>query len=91
MLIDWSDPEEMYSLLIEYVQDERALNRDSGRGAFLDRLLQELNGVSGDASLAQRMEALNEIVETERSEFDSDEVLQHVRDCLDELERIARA
>ena len=40
--IDWSDPEEMFGLLVEYVTDEGAEAEDSRRRNFLSKLRRKL-------------------------------------------------
>ena len=42
--IDLSDPEEMLSLLLDYVEDELSESpKDARRGQFLSRLIEELS------------------------------------------------
>lgn len=90
-LIDWSDPDEMLGLLIEYVDDEAiAERRDSERAEFL-RELSALVGRLGAQEFAgaeQMRLALREIREVQPREFSDDPVLTHLDACVEELERI---
>jgi hypothetical protein len=93
--INWSDPEEMLTLLTEYVSDELSqAAHDRGRTEFLTGLLDELlsleedfSALSPDASIA----ALRSIHEAQPGEFLSDPVLVHVEACIEELARIHAA
>ncbi|HYK01240.1 MAG TPA: hypothetical protein VE974_05745 [Thermoanaerobaculia bacterium] len=90
--INWSDPEEMLTLLVEYVSDELSqAAHDRGRTEFLTDLLEELaalendfGALSPDASIA----ALRSIHEAQPGEFLADPVLVHVEACIEELARI---
>ena len=91
--IDWSDPEEMLGLLVEYVADELAESAgDPDRGRFLDQLSRDLRGMatrsidSADAAIAR---ALREVLDSQPSEFATDPVMAHVAACVEELQRIA--
>jgi hypothetical protein len=90
IFLDWSNPEEMFGLLIDYVADERSDTRDPARRAFLSKL-------HGDLSdLADRFEAMPpeerilrmRALHAERSAEAGDPVLAHLSDCIEELERL---
>jgi hypothetical protein len=88
--IDWSDPDEMLGLLVEYVADEAlACDGDAERAEFLRMLRGDLE------DLARREHALNEIAEALRQtrsgqprEFLGDPVIEHLDACIEELHRI---
>jgi len=90
--INWSDPDEMLTLLTEYVSDELSqATHHRSRTEFLTALLEDLtalenefSALSPDASLA----ALRSIYEAQPGEFVSDSVLTHVEACIEELTRI---
>ena len=90
--INWSDSHEMLGLLAEYVVDERHdVSGDPARAAFLAGVLEELeeltahvDEMSDDESIAR----LRTIQESASDEFRGDPVLQHIQDCIEELERI---
>ena len=90
-IIDWSDPEEMLGLLIEYVQDEALASEDVARLRFLTELSRELAGIADQcADSPEQIEAaLRELCDSQDEEFANDRVMVHVRDCLEEVERIA--
>lgn len=88
-LIDWSDPDEMLGLLIDYVADEAgASGGDSDRAAWLQDLRGELETIAGDDTdhLAR---ALREMRNAQPDEFAGDVVLTHIDDCIVELRRIS--
>lgn len=90
-LIDWSDPDEMLGLLIEYVDDEAlASHDDADRARFLNRLSRELGALAmQDVRPAGRIaRALHEIRDSQSEELASDPVLAHVEACIEELHRI---
>lgn len=90
-LIDWSDPDEMLGLLVEYVTDEAlAESRDAGRAHFLRDLSGELETLAGrdfDA-VDQMADAIREIRASQPREFLEDAVIAHVDACIEELDRI---
>lgn len=91
-LIDWSDPDEMLGLLLEYVSDEARTSRgDPARSAFLRTLLADLEDLAGAACEAVEpiAEALNSIRRSQPVEFVADPVLEHLDGCIEELRRIA--
>jgi hypothetical protein len=90
--VDWSDPEEMLGLLIEYVQDEAGLEAsDRERAAFLRRLARELIGAADRVfeSAEEMATVLRKIENGQPQEFAHDPVMDHVAACIDELQRIA--
>ena len=77
-LIDWSDPDAMLGLLIEYVADEMvASHDDADRARFLNQLLRELGTIAEqDFESVDRIElALREIHDSRPREFASDPVM----------------
>jgi hypothetical protein len=89
-LIDWSDPDEMLGLLIDYVADEAIASYDADRSDFLNQLSRELGVVAEQGfESADRIELmLREIHDSQPSEFASDAVMAHIEACIDELHRI---
>ncbi|MDC8016205.1 hypothetical protein [Tahibacter soli] len=88
--IDWSDPEALFSLLVEYVEDERADSRDDARRRFLDKLVAQLSDLETQLhrlSDEERSNALREMAAAVDAEFEDDPVVSHLSDCADELER----
>jgi hypothetical protein len=89
--IDWSDPAEMFGLLVEYVTDEQIEAEESTRRAFLSRLreqLAELQESFETLSLVEAMNALRAIRRSIGDEFATDCVVEHLSACVEELERI---
>lgn len=90
-LIDWSDPEEMLGLLVEYVADETvASHGDAGRAHFLNQLLRELGAIAEqDFESVDRIElTLRDLHDSQPSEFANDPVMAHVEACIEELHRL---
>ena len=90
-LIDWSDPEEMLGLLVEYVTDEAlAEDRDPERAAFLRALARELNNLARRelAAVHQIADAIREIRASQPRELLDDAVIAHVDACVEELDRL---
>jgi hypothetical protein len=90
-LIDWSDPEEMLGLLVEYVADETVASRDDvDRAHFLNQLSRELGAIAEqDFESVDRIElTLRDIHDSQPREFASDPVMAHVEACIEELHRI---
>lgn len=91
-ILDWSDPEEMLGLLADWVAGElheEIIDRDRAR--FLKNLafpLAKLAARSNHLSVRAADEHLRGILGSQPSEFATDPALQHVRDCIHELERI---
>lgn len=93
-LIDWSDPDEMLGLLVDYVADEaNASHADRARARFLGALSKELGELADQASenVRQVAEALREFRTSQPEEFLSDPVIAHLDACIEELYRIQRA
>jgi hypothetical protein len=92
--IDWSDPEALLTLLLEYVQDELGDSYgDAGRRRFLSALVQELSTLERRFPTLpddERVESLREIIDSVDSAFRSDPVVEHLVHCAQELERIGR-
>jgi hypothetical protein len=89
--VDWSDPEDMFALLIEYVTDERSEADDAGRRRFLSGLLDSLAELQEQfprLSATKRIAALRELHRGIDQEFEGDPVAQHLEDCAAELERL---
>lgn len=90
--IDWSDPEEMLGLLIEYVADERAETRpDPDRAAFLHEVHAELTDLCDKVRAMSPDEVIDRLRVVHGSQvvaFPGDPVLAHVEHCIEELERI---
>ncbi len=90
-LIDWSDPDEMLGLLVEYVADETlASHDDADRVQFLNQLSRELDAMTDqDFESVDRIElTLREVCDSQPREFASDPVMAHVKACIEELQRI---
>ena len=92
-LIDWSDPEEMLGLLVDYVADEAsASSADRERRSFLRALSGELSELADQSvdSVAQLAQALRELRGAQPEEFLSDPVIAHLDACIEEVARIER-
>ena len=91
-ILDWSDPEEMLGLLADWVADElHEETTDHRRAQFLKHLassLATLASESGHLSVRAVDEQLRGILGSQPSEFAADPALEHVRDCIHELERM---
>ena len=91
--VDWSDPEALLSLLVEHVEDERA-DADAARRRMLAQLLRQLGEMErdpGTTDAAQRCDTLRQLAAEVDTAFGDDPVVQHLRDCADEFERLAEA
>jgi len=89
--IDWSDPEEMFGLLVEYIADEQSEAEESTRRAFLSRLKGQLEELQESFAALTPVEAMNSLRTIRRSisdEFETDVVVEHLTACVEELERI---
>ena len=88
--IDWSDSEDMFGLLIDYVYDARGDAGDSSRRDFLSRLignletLQEQFGELPGVAVVARLRGIQSSID---AEFADDPVVEHLAACADELER----
>jgi hypothetical protein len=90
--VDFSDPEDMFGLLIEYVTDELSDAEDSGRRKFLSALLESLAELQDEFAaipLARKVESLRRLHRSVDAEFENDPVVQHLEDCAAELERVS--
>jgi hypothetical protein len=89
-LIDWSDPDEMLGLLIDYVADEAIESHDADRSQFLNQLSRELGAVADQGfESADRIElTLRDIHDSQPTEFASDAVMAQMEACIEELHRI---
>ena len=87
-MIDWSDPEEMLGLLADYVRDELSEEReDQERVRFLRTLAAGVEALERDGG--DLLPRLQELYDEQPDEFARDRVMMHVRDCIEELSRIA--
>ena len=90
--VDFTDPEDMFDLLVDYVTDELSEAEDSRRRRFLCGLrdsLAELTDPFAGMTAAQRIASLRELQGSVDTEFETDPVVQHLDDCATELERLA--
>jgi hypothetical protein len=89
--IDWSDAEDMFGLLVDFVHDARSETADRGRRSFLSRLMADIEALREQfeklpgAEIASR---LREIQNSLDGEFADDPVVMHLKECADELERV---
>jgi hypothetical protein len=93
-LIDWSDPEEMLGLLVEYVADEAIVSAgDPERAAWLGDLRDELRSLAmGEVDAVDELaEALREIRGSLPREGAADPVVDHLDACIEELQRIEKS
>jgi hypothetical protein len=91
--IDWTDPEEMFGLLVEYVADEASETREATRRAFLLQLKQRLQTLQEDFENLPTVDVIHALRIIRRStddEFANDAVVEHLSACIEELERIQR-
>jgi hypothetical protein len=89
--IDWSDPEAMFGLLVEYVADETCRAKEPMRRALLLRLREELEELLEHFQALPLVEAIDALRAIRRSigdEFENDPVLEHLSACIEELERV---
>lgn len=90
--IDWSDPEGMFGLLVDFVSTENAeCEDDPERQRFLSDLLAQLQTVEAalpQLSAAVAIQELTMTGETVNLEFADDPVMIHLRDCMAALEAI---
>ena len=92
-LIDWSDPDEMLGLLVEYVADELIeAHGDQDRALFLNVLSRQLSSIAEQSIDSARSiaRALREVHDAQAREFASDPVMTHLEACIEELDRIQR-
>ncbi len=90
--IDWSDPEGMFDLLIEFVADERSNARDAKHRQLLSKLLNDLSALQmtfTTLSPNERVASLRAIRASLDEELENDPAVEHLEACVDELERIS--
>ena len=91
--VDWSDPEDMFDLLLEYLADERGAAGDWTRRRILSTLttrLEELQERFADLSAADAIESLRAIQGSVVEDIAEDPVFEHLAACIQELERVRR-
>jgi len=90
--IDWSDPECLFDMLVEFVADAKnEFHGDSRRQQFLAPLLSELTRVKEQYPMEDVSGALvhlRRIYDSIDREFLEDPVVTHISACIEELERI---
>jgi hypothetical protein len=90
--IDWSDTEEMLGLLAEFIREAKTdCRKDPEREKFLSKLLLDLGAFSGQLEMLTRKQGtdrLRGIYKAIDPEFSDDPVTNHVKDCLEEFERL---
>ncbi len=89
--IDWSDPEAMLGLLVEWVADERDAAADPARVAFLAQLAAELSALAvrhDDLSLDELVAEMQALHEARAAGISGDPALGHLADCIAEIERV---
>ena len=92
-LIDWSDPENLLDMLLEFVTDAKTESHGKvRRQRFLDYLVANLTAaqqrVSSD-DLLETITQLRRIYDSIDPEYQEDPVVDHIKACTEELERIA--
>lgn len=90
--IDWSDSEDMFGLLVDYVYDARSDADNARRRSFHSGLIAHLEALQERFDAPPGAEVISRLREIESSideEFRQDPVVEHLRACADELERIA--
>jgi hypothetical protein len=90
--IDWSDREAMVGLLLEFVQDEKVHSPDAARRRFLEALFSRLETAAKgqDTDPTGVLAPLTSLYDSIEDEFKSDPAAIHLRDCIEELQRITR-
>ena len=90
--IDWSDSEEMFGLLLDFVADERAeCEEDPERQRFLSDVLAQLRTLEprlAEISASVVVQGLKDTYESVGPEFAGDPIMVHLQDCIEELERV---
>lgn len=90
--IDWSDPEAMLGLLVEWAADERMASAgDSPRGHFLAGLSADLSALADrydDTPPDELIASLRALYEARNDEVPGDPALVHLADCIEEIERL---
>ncbi|MGH7587586.1 MAG: hypothetical protein ACRELU_03230 [Gemmatimonadota bacterium] len=90
--IDLSDSEGMFGLLLDFVADEKAeCEEDPERQRFLSDLLVQLRTLEArlaEVSACVIVQGLKDAYDSVGPEFAGDPVMAHLRDCIEELERV---
>jgi hypothetical protein len=89
--IDWSDAVDMFGLLVDFVYDARSDTGDARRRSFLSGLIASLEALQerfDDLPGAAAVSRLREIESAVDEEFAQDPVVEHLRACADELDRL---
>lgn len=90
--VDFTDPEDMFDLLIDYLTDARSEAADPSRRRFLSALLGALGEMQDDftgMNPARQSASLRALQRSLEPEFADDPVAQHLEDCAAELERLS--
>ena len=90
-MIDWTDAEDMFGLLLDYVADERNDASDPERRQFLSTLLDSISELQERfprLTAAERIETLRELRRSIDRDFEDDPVAQHFDDFVVELQRL---
>jgi hypothetical protein len=86
--IDWSDPEGMFDLFIEFIRDEiNDSSGDAARQQFLQHLFKKVS-TTESGTVADAIKTLKAIQNAIDEEFKTDPVALHMTDFINELERI---
>lgn len=90
--IDWSDAEGIFGLLVELVADETTdCQNDPERRRFLADLLAQLRALGARLPripVSVAIHRLRDLHESADPEFADDTVIVHLRDCIEEFERV---
>jgi hypothetical protein len=89
--IDWSDSEDMFGLLVDFILDARSDTEERVRRSFLSRLMADIEALREQFDELSGMEVVSRLREIQNSideEFADDPVVIHLKECADELERI---
>ena len=90
--IDWSDGEEMFGLLVEFVEDELGeADDDPMRRRFLAKLDSDLMALQERITTMtpeESIDAFEEIQSSIEDEFENDPVVEHLGAFVEELRRI---
>lgn len=91
-LIDWSDSEGLFGLLVDLVADEKMdCDGDLDRERFLSSLLEQLRALQSrlpGVGITAVIQGLKDLHESVDPEFIGDPATVHLQDCIRELERI---
>lgn len=90
--IDWSDAEELFGLLVEFVKDELgAAYDDPMRRRFLEKLDSDLIALQEritTMTIDESIDAFEEIRGSFEGDFKNDPVVEHLEAFVEELRRI---